>query len=556
MREIQRSCPVLYETHLATRLASHANYPPNVAVNFVALKAPWSTSAQLKKHLLSDPTSKSREKFVGIIQSLFSNAAFSNAESSLTATFQRVVTKVAHEFKGTTQSASKRTGDLLCVPPSVSFASPKRVLPRKRRASTTKHEEEEDEDDEDDEDSEDAEENEAVPTGAISKHDENAGYVVEPNGPPHVADGTVIDPPPPRKLRYVTRSSTDGYRTGVATVNGTTYHCKYVVDRRCVQRTNPLLRVGMHLTTNATAPPTNTDSESSTECAHECHFDPSLFDDHDQAQHESELDSWDFLDDWAWQQSAGPAVRAFTSLNTSRPVHPLPLLGGGLTLLGQPLVHVSQSDLSEFRSIAHPAGESVLDTGASPAPHRSPSPALSDGPCSPVTVDSLPRTSFHFSPFARETDFTRLFSTQGASVPFPDPSTPSIYSRRVAFYRPVTPDDPFRGVDGSSDDGHTTTASAPVSRHVRDVSTLNTQLSAVVQDAEPTAPLSLDASDGVNIQAVRSLSASVPADLSHPAVVDSTGTIETIERPVLLGVQPICQHHAQLTPEMVNAQPL
>ncbi len=436
--EMQRSCPGLYERYLAARLASHTTNQAS-AISFVPLKAPWCTAAQLKKHLLSDPTSKSREKFVGIIESLFAHTAFPNAETTLTAMFQKVVTKVAYEFKGIMQHAACRADSLTSEASSVSSMQ-KRVLPSRKRRAPVKCENETIPDSDSDED------NNCEPgQGCAESTAASVGSIAVGNGVP-------ADRSPPRKLRYLTRSSTDGYRTGVATVNGTSFHCKYNVDKRTMQRIRPLLRVGMHLGQDSVLP---TDLEvESAEHSQEYLFDPSLFDDHEHAQYESELDSWDFLDDWAWQQSAGPAVHLFTPLGAPRPTHPLPLPGAGLTLSGQPIVHASHSDLSEFRSIAHHT-VTVLDTRAPPipppsVPTRSPSPVLSEGPCSPVTVDSLPRAPFHFSPFAHDSDFSRVLGVAGVAVPFPDPNAPSIHSRRVAFYRPVTPDDPFRHTDGTT----------------------------------------------------------------------------------------------------------
>lgn len=409
---MRRACPNLLRRHLTAKNSTTTSLGPDEILPFAALKTPWSSAAQLRRHLLSDPTSKSRDKFVGIVESLFKHSAFSLSDISLTGTFEKLVLKVAFVFKnvlaGDVQCAASASASL-SSDSSVSLRG--KTKSKKRRFSTRG-----------DSDPEDDREDDEVCCDPVA----------ETNG----SQASTLDiAEPPRKLRYVTRSSTDGFRPSTAVHREAPLQCRYRADRRAVRQHMPLIRPDMHpvgVTSHRVGPldPYFSRDEDDPGRAVECVFDSALFDDHHIGT-DLDCEQWDFLDDWAWQHNAGPTVITYTTLNSPRPSHPLPLHGAGFTLQGQPVTNASQHALSSFRSIAHTTVPSFDDLGRA---LESPSPALwpeqhnahAHGPPLRSPSDASPASAFPIS------------------APFPDNCAPSIYARRTTFYRPVTPEPPFR----------------------------------------------------------------------------------------------------------------
>eukprot|EP01032_Pedospumella_encystans_P019186 gene19186-21822_t len=70
--DIKLTSPLVYQSYINGDCKGLAE----LSIEVVGLESPWDTVDDLKRVLLSDPTSKSREKFVKIVESLFSHTAF------------------------------------------------------------------------------------------------------------------------------------------------------------------------------------------------------------------------------------------------------------------------------------------------------------------------------------------------------------------------------------------------------------------------------------------------------------------------------------------------
>lgn len=409
---MHRGCPKLYTRHVAAR-SSPATVPSSDdRVLFAALKAPWTSAVHLKRHLLLDPTSKSRDKFVGIIESLFNHPRFSLSDANLATTFERLVLKVAFVFKNDLLGAVPITSAVRSSVDSSSDHSSSVRGPkahRKKRHFSSRTREEEDDDVSEDETS-------SVKASLVD---------------------SVEAEEPPKKMRYLTRSSADNVRTSFTLTQGTSFRCG--MDRRAVRQHMPLIRPDMHPVADnhrSVESPVAHPAQVQEGAAHvpECVFDATLFDDHHIGT-DLDCEQWDFLDDWAWQHNAGPTVLTYTTLNSPRPSHPLPLQGAGFTLHGQPMANVNQHTLASFRSIAHTTVPSFDEFD-----HALSSP-------SPILWAERHDTHTHESSLSSPSHAPRASILP--SVPFPDNNSSSMYARRTAFYRPVTPEPPFRQLASS-----------------------------------------------------------------------------------------------------------
>lgn len=428
VEEMRRGSPHLYQRHVVANNSPSPTFGLHGSVPFAALKAPWTNAVQLKRHLLSDPTSKSRDKFVGIIESLFKHPAFALTDPTLAATFEKLVLKVAFVFKNVLLGVMPSTTVPSSLPvdcSSDSSFSPRDTAGRKRRlvADRRRHEDEED-------------------------CDEKSLHPDAPGSVPNARSGCEE---PPRKMRYVTRSSTDGSRSDATAADGAAFECRQLLEKRLVRQHMPLIRPDMRPVSSSNDHIKVPDpAEDHTAPGGDYVFDSALFDDH-QMGTDLDCEPWDFLDDWAWQHSTGPTVVTYTALHAPRPSHPLPLPGVGLTLQGQPVTHANQHALSAFRSIAHTTVPSFSEFGR--ALGFQPSTTLwAERPSSPPPSEDVPRSSPSASASA---------STFCNAVPFPDHGASPMHTRRTTFYRPVTPEPLFRHL--GSTDASTALLPVPVS---------------------------------------------------------------------------------------------
>lgn len=92
----------------------------DVQVEVSGLVYPWSTVDTLKSVFLSDPTSKSRDKYVSIVESLFNHTYFQSNPFDLQLVFSLVVTHVLSAYPASKPSTfpAKRT-PLLMRPPRI-----------------------------------------------------------------------------------------------------------------------------------------------------------------------------------------------------------------------------------------------------------------------------------------------------------------------------------------------------------------------------------------------------------------------------------------------------
>lgn len=397
---MQSSCRNLYTVHLQSRNSARPDTTVNIDIRIEVLQAPWNSIPQLKKHLLSDPTSKSRDKFFSIVESLFNHTAFprSGSGSDLGDIFKAVIRKVVHGFTTAVARPMSRTS-------SPSFDAKSELSTDGSAATARNH----------------SAVHRAEEDGASASHNMDVADDVDPaSATTHTTQAAPASEMPRANLsnvRYKTRSSTiDGFRTGTTTVNGTTYRCRYMVEQRV---TRPVASLPTSTTTTRSqdfeAGPKSTDYM----------FDPAVFD--DQAHEDADLDTqpWEFLDDLTWEQCAesghpNMAHYSVTALRfplLARPSHPLPLQGVGYTLLGQPVVHTSQHELSKFRSIAH---ESTSDSTTLDSAQSANSPKRNNGPF--ISSDTA------YGNWLRST-----------LVPFPDRTEDTIFSRRSSFAPLIAP---------------------------------------------------------------------------------------------------------------------
>jgi hypothetical protein len=100
--ELQRAHPALYAAHV-NRDGKQNEEKIRVAIH--NLRSPWTSAVMLKKHLLSDPTAKSRTKFLSILEYLFGQEIVTRNGNDLRITFGKLVEKVVYGFTGDSTSS-------------------------------------------------------------------------------------------------------------------------------------------------------------------------------------------------------------------------------------------------------------------------------------------------------------------------------------------------------------------------------------------------------------------------------------------------------------------
>jgi hypothetical protein len=441
--ELQRANPLLHALFAARLRGGADSDESQVEVVITDLTPPWTSAALLKKHLLSDPTAKSRDKFVGILESLFDHSALTQYGDDLRFAFAQVVTKIVYGFSiasmnrvGGSRTSSPSYDALSEMSSNDSGSSLRRVSssvnvhisaisldpaeesstkrPRRSAADTCTSR------------AASALTINRAPTPTAEQMAEAAAEIAE--DAPRIA--------PSRTARYVTRSSTDGFRTGITTVNGTTYRCRYMIGPR--RATQLPAASTTRDTTSSPAPeceyPAPAEDFSMKFCDY--HFDPAVFD--DPAESEGDTQPWEYLDDWAWEGGRNLAPFPVFTAPLGRPImlrppqqfSSLPGVEPGSVLEEHLSVHrapLIMPNVPRARSLAggqrqdggegdrewdEAKGEQDQDS------HRGPLP-----------------TPWH----------SNIAANQGRgvyaanAVPFPDHSVHSLYSRRSAF-RPVPPD--------------------------------------------------------------------------------------------------------------------
>jgi hypothetical protein len=111
--ELQRAHPALYAAHV-NRDGKQNEEKIRVAIH--NLRSPWTSAVILKKHLLSDPTAKSRTKFLSILEYLFGHEIVTRNGNDLRITFSKLVEKVVYGF--TWDSTSSRSSGSRTSSPS------------------------------------------------------------------------------------------------------------------------------------------------------------------------------------------------------------------------------------------------------------------------------------------------------------------------------------------------------------------------------------------------------------------------------------------------------
>jgi hypothetical protein len=449
--ELQRSNPLLHAVFSA-RLRGGADADENqVEVIISDLTPPWTSAALLKRHLLSDPTAKSRDKFVGILESLFDHPALTQCGDDLRTAFTQVVTKIVYGFSvasmnrvGGSRTSSPSYDALSEMSSNDSGSSLLRVsstvnahisaisldpaaessAKRARRSAA------------------DTCTARPLPWTSAASRAPTPTPALAAAGP---ASDSVDSSPPIAALhtaRYATRSSTDGFRTGITTVNGTTYRCRYMIGPRRITQT-----AGGSIDGDTTLPPAPDSeypapAEDATGKLCDYHFDPAVFD--DPASSEGDTQPWEYLDDWAWE--GGRNLAPF-------PVFTAPL--------GRPIVlRPPQCFPSLPRAESMQAGPPTLYQEPRHIPDAAPSPPLAgmtpqdgrvqDGEWGEAKGEEgsgqevAPALTFWQS--SRSFHHARGVYAANA-VPFPDHSVHSLYSRRSAF-RPVPPESQTSGDAG------------------------------------------------------------------------------------------------------------
>jgi hypothetical protein len=116
--ELQRAHPALYAAHV-NRDGKQNEEKIRVAIH--DLRSPWTSAVMLKKHLLSDPTAKSRTKFLSILEYLFGHEVVKRNGNDLRITFSKLVEKVVYGFTG--DSTSSRSSGSRTSSPSYNAQS-------------------------------------------------------------------------------------------------------------------------------------------------------------------------------------------------------------------------------------------------------------------------------------------------------------------------------------------------------------------------------------------------------------------------------------------------
>lgn len=345
---------------------------------------------QLKKHLLSDPTSKSRDKFMSIVESLVDHSALPRSSSDLRDTFRVVIQKVVYGFTTAVPRPLSRTSSPSCDAHSEisadSYGSPTHSVP----SAPLSHD------------------NQSTTSQTKMEVSNDIGSCAS-------ATADSARPATLPNVRYVTRSSTiDGFRTGTTTVNGTTYRCRYMVEQRVPRPPQPR---GAASDASGSGSASNSSSSASTTSTSivgdttatsgpkpaDYLFDPTVFDDQAHVENTGiDTQPWEFLDDLTWEHpiSHAPLSAAHCRVTTvrfplltRRPSQPLPLQGA-----------------------SHPNEHRRANTSCK----------LKEAS---VAARSVSRSD--------ELDYTsgRAYGSWlfNDAVPFPDYAEPSIFSRRTAF---------------------------------------------------------------------------------------------------------------------------
>jgi hypothetical protein len=243
---------------------------------------------------------------------------------------------------------------------------------------------------------------------------------------------------PSRPARYATRSSTDGFRTGTTTVNGTTYHCRYLVGpRRITQATNASTSGGTALATAFSPAPDieyPAPAEDTAGKRSDYYFDPALFDDPDQS--EGDAQPWEYLDDWAWEGGRNLAPFPVYTAPLGRPIVLRPpqwfpsmpgvdgaILGGQCNEVAAP--HIVPNAVHSLPVVSKLLGQESAEHDSGQDETKGEEGSRSDlAPTIWPSSRSIPHACGVYAANA---------------VPFPDHSVHSLYSRRSAF-RPVPPE--------------------------------------------------------------------------------------------------------------------
>jgi len=129
--DIKLTSPLAYQSYIEGDCKGLAQ----LSIEVTGMESPWNTVADLKRVLLSDPTSKSREKFVKIVESLFSHTAFLCNPYTLQTVFSLAATHALTAYPAHLSSAvsKKRT--------SGKQISPRPILPKTIQARPVLQEE-------------------------------------------------------------------------------------------------------------------------------------------------------------------------------------------------------------------------------------------------------------------------------------------------------------------------------------------------------------------------------------------------------------------------------
>ena len=428
LQELERACPLL-----TAKLQNRKNDEPysntrQVDVEVTYLQSPWTTTTYLKKHLLSDPTAKSRDKFVAIVETLLSHEKLAQVGTDLRTVFANVVRRIVYEISITTStsraSSTRTNSPAYDAHSELSSAGSGSSMSVSAALDVTEH---------------GAASvfyphrsaNSSLSTSPEPILRESAninirmGSAREPSHSPPITQqqhstrlrtgpGRPASARPPL-LRYRTRSTPahTALPNITAAMYGTAYNYRGVVHPR-LQRTGVIRPAS----TPATLRPIplveepllseqrqgNQSSDSSTLPATDYYFDPNVFDDHAEAA-DGDLGTqpWEYLDDWAFDFSPPQSSQPL-----HRPSHPIPILGAGFTLSDQPIVNANHHELGGFRSIAHITAESLANT-------------IEQSDEAPQYVLSR----------------QELVKVPGVPVPFPDYHPQSLYARRSAFTPPL-----------------------------------------------------------------------------------------------------------------------
>ena len=124
--DIKLTSPLVYQSYINGDCKGLAE----LSIEVVGLESPWDTVDDLKRVLLSDPTSKSREKFVKIVESLFSHTAFLSNPYTLQTVFSLAATHAFTAYPAHLSSVvSKKRTQGKQIHPRVSLPKPVQARP-------------------------------------------------------------------------------------------------------------------------------------------------------------------------------------------------------------------------------------------------------------------------------------------------------------------------------------------------------------------------------------------------------------------------------------------